>query len=158
MKARKVLEFRVFGVPQPRGSKKAITVPGRRRGLLIDDNNKSKPWMQVVSFYAKRAMQDAGLTAPLAGPLCLKVIIFRERPKGHLRVNGAVKPSAPAFPATKPDSSKYMRAVEDAMSKIVYGDDGQLVDSWPSKRWGKPGVLIEIYRLPATVADLTHGT
>lgn len=154
MKARKVLEFRVFGIPQPRGSKKAITVPGRRRGLLIDDNKQSGPWMDVVRFYARQAMRDARIPEPFSGPLCLKVIFFRARPKGHLRTNGDVKPTAPAFPATKPDSSKYMRAVEDAMSTIVYVDDGQLVDSWPSKRWGKPGVLIELYRLPATVGDL----
>lgn len=151
MKARKLLEFRVDGTPQPRGSKKAITVPGRRRGLLIDDNKQSGPWMDVVKFYARRAMAGR---PPWDGPLCLKVIFFRERPAGHFRADGSVKPSAPAFPATKPDSSKYMRAVEDAMSQVVYVDDGRLVDSWPSKRWGKPGVLIQLYRLPETVADL----
>lgn len=152
MKARKVLEFRVDGIPQPRGSKKAITVPGQRRGLLIDDNKKSGPWMARVKRHAEEIMKGREI---FTGPLSLKVIFFRERPKGHRRKNGQVKPSAPAFPATRPDSSKYMRAVEDAMSKVVYTDDGQLVDSWPSKRWGKPGVLIQLFRLPETVGELS---
>lgn len=151
MKATKILEFRVAGIAQPRGSKKAITVTGQRRGLLIDDNRKSGPWMDLVRREATKVMADR---EPFTGPLCLTVTIFRARPKGHFRTNGNVKPSAPAFPATRPDSSKYMRAIEDAMSKVVYVDDGQLVDSWPSKRWGQPGVLIQLFRLPETVAEL----
>lgn len=151
MKARLILKFRIHGVPQPRGSKKPITAPGRRRGLLIDDNKKSGPWMDVVARYARKAMGDA---KPFDGPLCLKAIFFRQRPLAHYSKRGGLLPSAPAFPATKPDCSKLLRAIEDAMNKIVYVEDGRLVDSYPSKRWGKPGVLIELYRLPATVGDL----
>ncbi len=151
MKAKLLLRFRVDGTPQSRGSKKAITVPGQRRGLLIDDNAKSGPWMDLVAFYARQAMNGRD---PWDGPLCLRATFFRERPKGHFRQDGTVNPTAPAFPATKPDASKYMRAVEDAMSKIVYVDDARLVDSWPSKRWGKPGVVIELYQLPETMRDL----
>lgn len=150
MKAHKLLEFHVLGTPQPRGSKKAITVPGQRRGLLIDDNRKSRPWMDQVKKAAQVAMGDR---QPFDGPLVLKAIFFRERPKAHTGKHG-VKPTAPAFPATKPDSSKYMRAVEDALTGVAYVDDARLVDSWPSKRFGKPGVLIQLYRLPETVADL----
>lgn len=153
MKATLLLRFRVDGTPQPRGSKKAITVPGQRRGLLIDDNRKSKPWMNLVTFYARQAMASAGFLQPFDEALSLRVIIFRERPKGHFGKRGLL-PSAPRFPATKPDCSKYMRAVEDAMTGVVYVDDARLVDSWPSKRFGKPGVLIELYRLPETMADL----
>lgn len=158
MKAIKVLEFRINGVPQPRGSKKPITGRGRRRGLLIDDNAQSGPWMEVVSFYAKRAMRERELIRPFDGPLCLKAIFFRERPASHYSKRGGLLPSAPAFPATKPDCSKLMRAIEDAMNQIVYDDDGRLVDSWPSKRWGKSGVLIQLYRLPETVAQLETET
>lgn len=154
MQAIKVLEFRIDGVPQPRGSKKPIKSRGRRPGRLIDDNAKSGPWMDVVSVYAKRAMRDRELTKPFDGPLVLKAIFFRERPLDHYSTRGGLLPSAPAFPATKPDCSKLMRAIEDAMNKIVYVEDGRLVDSWPSKRWGKPGVLIQLYRLPETVGEL----
>lgn len=151
MKAKLILRFRVDGTPQSRGSKKAITVPGKRRGLLIDDNAKSGPWMDLVAGYARKVMNGR---EPWDGPLCLKATFFRERPKGHFRKDGRLKPTAAAFPATKPDASKYMRAVEDALSKIVYVDDSRLVDSWPSKRWGKPGVVIELYQLPETMRDL----
>ncbi len=155
MKAKLVLKFRVDGVAQPRGSKKPIMSRGRRPGRVIDDNPESGPWMDVVRFYARIAMRDAGHRKPFDGPLCLTVIIFRERPADHFRANGDVKPTAPAFPDTRPDASKYLRAIEDAMSKVVYVDDSRIVDSYPSKRWGtKPGVLIKLYRLPATVADL----
>lgn len=150
MKAQKLIEFRVDGTPQPRGSKKAITVPGQRRGLLIDDNRKSAPWMAVVKQAARQAMGDR---QPFDGPLCLKVLFFRERPKGHFGKRG-LKPTAPAFPATKPDSSKYMRAVEDALTGVAYVDDSRLVDSWPSKRFGTPGIVVQLFALPGTVGEL----
>lgn len=145
MKATKILSFRVAGVAQPRGSKKAITVSGSRRGLLIDDNRKSGPWMDVVKHAARVAMSAAGLSAPLDEPLSMRVTIYRARPKGHYGKRGLL-PSAPVYPATKPDCSKYMRAIEDAMTGVVYVDDARLIDSWPSKRWGESGVLIELYR------------
>lgn len=153
MKATLLLRFRVDGTPQPRGSKRAITVPGKR-GLLIDDNAKSKPWMNLVTYHARLAMVSAGFSQPFDEALALRVIIFRARPKGHFNKTG-LKSNAPRFPTTKPDCSKYMRAVEDAMTGVVYVDDARLVDSWPSKRFGRPGVLIELYRLPETATDFT---
>jgi len=151
MKATKILSFRVAGVAQPRGSKKAITVPGQRRGLLIDDNKKSGPWMTVVKSAARVAMSLAGYVdansnpVPFDEPLSMRVTIYRARPKGHFGKRGLL-PSAPRYPSTKPDCSKYMRAIEDAMTGVVYVDDARLIDSWPSKRWGEPGVLIELFR------------
>lgn len=156
MKATKVLTFRVYGIAQSRGSKKAITVPGLRRGLLIDDNPKSGPWMAVVRQAGEDAMKHIGRTELFDGPLSMRVTIFRKRPKSHFTAKGNLKLSAPAFPATKPDSSKCMRAIEDALTKSVYVDDSRLVDSWPSKRWGEPGVLIELFKLPKTMADLVY--
>lgn len=140
-----LLSFRVDGVAQSRGSKRPITAKGSRRGLLIDSNPKAKPWMEVVRVVARQAMRDAGYIEPFNFALSMTMTIFRPRIKGHYGTKG-LKPSAPAFPTTKPDVGKYARAIEDAMSGTVYVDDSYLVDSWPSKRWGEPGVEIKLWR------------
>jgi Holliday junction resolvase RusA-like endonuclease len=150
MKPTPLISFRVDGVCQSRGSKKPITVPGLRRGLLVDSNPKSVDWMNLIKVYASAAMAGREL---FDGALVLRVVFYRQRPKGHFRKDGSVKPSAPAFPDTKPDCSKLMRAAEDALSGVVYVDDARLADSWPSKRFGKPGCVISLYRLPATMAE-----
>lgn len=107
--------------------------------------------MEVVRFYAKQAMAGR---EPCDGPMCLKVIFYRERPESHFRKGGGLKANAPAFPHTKPDADKLLRAVQDAMKGVVYTDDSRIVDPQVSKRWGKQGCDIWLYTLPETVGEL----
>lgn len=63
---------------------------------------------------------------------------YMQRPKGHYgtgRNAGVLKDSAPLRPITKPDADKLERRVLDAMTGIMYGDDGQVVDTHPSKHY-----------------------
>lgn len=157
----------VAGEAQPAGSKRAW-VPKDKHGNpiqrkdgsgfvvnTVDDNKKSKPWKQSVSGSAQ--MQYLGPI--LRGPLVVEFIFYRVRPKAHFgtgRNEGIVKDSAPAYPTTKPDVLKLARAVEDALTGIVWMDDAQIVDERIAKRYGdKAKVVIRVW--PAehlTVADL----
>lgn len=133
------VEFAVYGVAQPRGSKRSLVPTGRggqpfrKNGRIVvstvDSNPKSKDWMRLVAREAGEAMRDADLQ-PTRLPVALSVTFYRARPKGHFgsgRNAGRLKPSSPAWPATKPDMSKLLRAVEDALSGVVYHDDAQIV-------------------------------
>lgn len=148
-----LLNFIVHGESQSRGSKTAVPIRGG--GMRTKDSNpKSGPWMKVLAQVARREFERAGYTELFAGPLVMRCTFYRVRPKGHFGVAGDVKKSAPAYPTSIPDAGKLMRAVEDALSGVVYGDDAQLVDSWPSKRYGASAyVRIELFALPATMAD-----
>jgi Holliday junction resolvase RusA-like endonuclease len=42
-------------------------------------------------------------------------------------VNGSPRASAPRLPATRPDIDKLLRAVLDALTGLVFVDDGQVV-------------------------------
>src|SRR4051812_44229719 len=121
------LEFTVHGRPQPAGSKKGFFNPRTSRVVIVDDAKNSRPWKQQVAGAALDAMGD---TPMLNGPVELAVTFFLARPKGHYgtgRNADTLKPSAPEYPTVKPDATKLLRAVEDAMTGIVWRDDAQVV-------------------------------
>lgn len=137
------VQFVVHGHPQPAGSKRGFYNKASGRVIITDDAKKSRPWKAVVSDAAAQAMTfhdpdgTSGYLPPLEGPLRLELDFYVPRPKGHVGKRG-VLPSAPDFPAVKPDVLKLARAVEDALSGIVYRDDAQIVTEWLSKRYGEP--------------------
>jgi Holliday junction resolvase RusA-like endonuclease len=133
---RAVVEFTVLGRPQPAGSKRAFrTKTGRT--IVTDDNKRARPWKSQVAAEAA-AVADGSL---LSGPLELEVVFWFARPKGHYgtgRNADRVRPSAPAFPAVRPDATKCIRAVEDALNGVLWRDDAQVVVQHVEKRFGHP--------------------
>ena len=103
---------------------------------VVDANPKSREWKTHVA-------QEAGKIADgmLEGPLFLHAIFFRPRPASHFgtgKNSGVLKPSAPPYPITRPDTTKLLRAIEDAMQGVLYRDDAQIVRQIVSKAWGTP--------------------
>lgn len=142
------LEFTVLGRPQPGGSKKVVRAGGRPDGrpLLVDDAKRSKPWRALVASAAQDALDGR---AQLDGPLMLEIDFYVARPAGHYgsgRRAGVLRPSAPRFPAVRPDVTKLIRAVEDALTGLAWRDDAQIVIQLARKQYGTPEraeVLIE---------------
>lgn len=128
--------FSVIGKPQPAGSKRAFVVAGR--AVVTEANQKSRPWKQEVASTAAITMDGE---PPLTGALGLTAIFYLARPKSHYgtgRNRGQVKKGAPRFPTGKPDATKLLRGVEDALIGIVYRDDAQIIAQTVMKRYGEP--------------------
>lgn len=139
------VEFVVYGIAQPAGSKKAFVNRRTGRAQIVDDAKKSRPWKHEVKAAAVDAMGDAPL---LDGPLRLVATFWVPRPRGHYGAKG-VRSSAPHYPAVRPDLTKLVRAVEDALTGIVWRDDAQVVLQGLSKLYGEPArVVIQIDQLP----------
>ena len=148
------LTFTVLGRPQPGGSKKPVRAGGKPDGRIIlkEDAKKSKPWRALVAAAALDALMASGDNAALlfpAGPLVLEVDFYLARPASHFgsgRNAGRVRESAPRYPTVRPDSTKLIRALEDALTGLVWRDDAQVVTQVVRKRYGTPEraeVLIE---------------
>ena len=132
---RVVLNFTVLGHPQPGGSKRAVPIPGGKV-RVIDANRKVRPWRDSVAAAAQEAMGDR---EPLAGPLALGLTFYIQRPQGHYtKVAQKISRSAPRRPVTRPDLTKYIRAVEDACTSILWRDDSQVVTQVARKFYGHP--------------------
>ena len=94
---------------------------GRRGGYTPE---RIKTWQQTVALRAKEAMNLQG-REKLTGLLLVEIWFWR----GDRR---------------KVDNDNLSKPVLDAMSKIVYADDNQIVDKITHKRYdkAKPGIRV----------------
>jgi crossover junction endodeoxyribonuclease RusA len=140
------IEFEVVGEPKPQGSKKSTpiyrkdgelvrTADGRIMTRTIDDNPKTGQWKQEIAQAARQTYRGSLLD----GPLALWLTFVRPRPKSHYgtgRNAARLKDSAPAYPTGRPDTLKLARAVEDALTGVVWRDDSLICRHHLGKVWG----------------------
>jgi crossover junction endodeoxyribonuclease RusA len=138
------------GKPVPQGSGKAITSRSTNRAIFLHSNRE-----QLKGFRAavKAAVEKAGVTEPITGPVRVRCDFFLPRPKAHYRANGSrLRIDAPVFPTTRPDVDKLLRAVNDALTEAgAWKDDSQVVLLNGAKFYasseGELGTVIEIGEL-----------
>lgn len=130
-----MIAFTVEGIPQPRGSKKALPNRATGRAMMVDSNPKSGPWMNAVAHQASLAMNGLPL---LAGPVEVVVTFAFPRPKSHYRTGkraNELRDDAPEMHSKKPDCDKLVRAIGDGMTGVVYRDDSQIALLQINKRY-----------------------
>lgn len=136
------IEFTVYGKPATAGSKRAIPYQkkadkGGGLGVrVIHDNKRFKSFAAEIKEAAIDAAQGIAF---FDGPVHLMVRIHRVRPKNHFgsgRNSGEYSANATAYPTTKPDALKVVRAIEDALTGIIWRDDSQVVAHDLAKVWG----------------------
>jgi Holliday junction resolvase RusA-like endonuclease len=138
------LSFTVFGVAQPKGSTRAFVPKGWTRPIVTSDNVKNKGWQQLVAEAASQALHGAGVL--FEGPLLLRVAFYLPRPKSlPKKVTAHIK---------KPDLDKLVRSCKDALTKVVWHDDAQVIRLDASKTYAAAG---ESPRAVITVIALTQG-
>jgi crossover junction endodeoxyribonuclease RusA len=142
------LNFTVHGKAQPAGSKRFVGTSGSGKGLVIDQNPHAADWKKRVAQIAAEERDKAGWEI-IRGALRLSVHFQRARLKSHYSKRGAslLLASAPAYWATRPDRGKLLRAVEDALTGVIYADDSQVVGGDVVKSWG-PTDCVEIHVAP----------
>ena len=122
--------FTVLGKPAPQGSKRHVG-----RGVMVESSKRCKPWRQDVRHTALDLRPDDWY-ANMDAAITLSVVFIFARPKSHFRANGQLKPSAPAHCTGRiGDVSKLVRAVEDAMTGILYNDDAQIISLIAHRRF-----------------------
>lgn len=123
-----VCEFEVAGIPQQQGSKTIANHGGRQ---WVRDANEAalKPWRLAIASAAAEAWAGRPL---LLGAVRVAVSFGFPRPRDHYRADGTLKPSAPRWKISAPDTDKLQRALGDALTGIVYVDDRQIA------QWGDP--------------------
>jgi Holliday junction resolvase RusA-like endonuclease len=147
----------VYGRPQPAGSKRAFVNRRTGRAHVVDAAKGSAPWKQEVAGAALKACNGEPLL--LDGPVILDVRFYLSRPRGHFRTGRnahLLRDAAPDYPTTKPDTTKLLRAVEDALTGIVWTDDSRVVYQIASKHYGNPErAEIRVDRAPKPIATAT---
>lgn len=109
----KQLSFDVEGTPVPQGSMRSV---GK---FMKSDNPATRPWRYWVGFKALEARTAAGIHEIMFGrhvPVRLFATFYFTRPKKYREL-----------PAVKPDLDKLCRALCDALTGVIWVDDGQVV-------------------------------
>lgn len=141
--------FRVPGKPVPQGSMRAFTRKGGGVGMTPTNEGLLKTWRQDVGFHAR--MAGAYL---MKGAVRVEIAFTLPRPRSHFgtgRNAGKVKPSAPRYPTTKPDTDKLIRAVLDALTYVCFTDDAQVTMITATKEYtiDSPETFIRVLPLEA---------
>lgn len=139
--------FFVPGKVQPGGSKLGFVVSGHVN--IVDSNKKAKPWKEEVKKAAKKCWPCPGRL--FEGALKIRCRFILKRPKSHYRsgkYSHLLKDTAPRYPTVKPDATKLLRPLEDALTGVVYRDDALIVTQLIKKRYGKkPGAFVTVIRV-----------
>ncbi len=122
------VSFEVLGRPQPQGSLKGFVVNGKVR--LTCDNEHTIPYRQAVGYAALRARNSDAIFEGPHVAVSVQCDFYFRRPKGHKK--------AWTHPPTKPDIDKLCRAILDALTGILFADDGQVVGLKAVKHYGLP--------------------
>src|SRR5215831_7575057 len=150
------VEFVVYGHPATAGSKRAFAI--RRDGkftgrvAVVDDAARTKSWQGRVA----QAAAETGAACE-RGPVKLALAFYLHRPRAHYgtgRNDRRLRPSAPAWHCKRPDVLKLARAVEDALTGVLWHDDAQVCEEALSKHYTDDG---ESERVRVRVTRLATG-
>lgn len=140
------ITFRVYGIPQTKGSTRMFQGKDMKFPIITNDNKKNKPWAQTVSAMAQQHRVDG---CPFDGAIRLELVFLMPIPK-------SLPKRDPAFMLKKPDLDKMTRSVKDALSGVLYVDDKQVVHTDIKKLYAEaPGVLVRL--TPLSLADDPDG-
>jgi len=133
--------FFVHGVPVSQGSKELVRTMsgGRMITRMIESTDKGakrrlETWRNAIGWAAKVRYRGK----PVSGPLIVELHFRLVRPPSSSRLE----------PDIKPDLSKLIRAVEDALTGILWIDDCQIVQLDATKGYAKEtGVGVAVQQL-----------
>ena len=134
----------VRGTPAPKGSARAFVNKYTGKAAFAPGGSRKnqqavKSWSAEVREAAAEAVGHVEVPPFVDVPLRVTMIFRVRRPASHWGKRG-LKPSAPPFPAQRPDVDKYARATADAMTGTVYDDDGRIVEKRLLKLYAAPGM------------------
>jgi Holliday junction resolvase RusA-like endonuclease len=113
---RDCIEFTVMGQARPKGSSKAITLPGETRTRIVGANPNTKKWEASVAIVAFMAR---GSQPMFDGPVTVIAHFHLRRPKSL--------PKSVTHHLKKPDADKLCRAALDGMRGVLFHDDAQVI-------------------------------
>jgi Holliday junction resolvase RusA-like endonuclease len=132
--------IRLAGAPIPKGRPRFS-----RNGQHVYKDARTADYEEALGWAAKIAM---GSQAPFSGAVEVVINAFFEPPKSWSAKKRALAVNGEIEHTSKPDYDNVSKEVTDAMNKIVYKDDSQIVKATVVKMYAEePRVEIEVYPL-----------
>ena len=129
--------FFVPGIPRPGGSKRAFFNKRSGKAMVVETGKYTKDWRNTIAIVAHTAFKGRSL---LTGPLELTVMFYMPRPACHYgtgKNKDVLKEGAPSYHTSAPDTTKLLRALEDALTGVIWRDDAQIAVQYGHKLYAK---------------------
>lgn len=98
----------------------------------IYKSSRTASYMTAAGAYMLKARNEAGVYAPLDGPLRVQMFAFHgEVPLRLLREHST---GVLIRKDTRPDTDNIQKIIGDAGNKILWADDAQIVE-WTASKW-----------------------
>jgi Holliday junction resolvase RusA-like endonuclease len=111
-------------IPQPRQS---IATNGHH----FTPDNGIVAYREAIAILGRQKFRK-----PLEGPIRATFNFWFKRPKSHFTSKGILKETAPEFvPKKYGDGSNLLKGAEDALNKIAWNDDEQIIHGEFSRSW-----------------------
>lgn len=126
------MEIRIR-IPRPpigKGRGRATTIGGAPR---IYTPAKTRQEEQAIRFLAMQAMSGR---EPLTGPLEMHVYAYFAIPDSWSARKKSLAAQGFILPAVRPDLDNVTKLCKDALNRVVFKDDAQVVDALLRKRYG----------------------
>lgn len=138
------ISFFVQGIPKPHGigARAIVSKKFGRPIALVYDQSHGRDWKRTVRAEAEKH-KPATL---LAGPINLSLTFYMPVVKSFSKKRKAkIEAGEIILHEKKPDRTALLRAVEDALTGIIWRDDSQVADGPVRKQYGDPpGCLVEV--------------
>lgn len=142
-----MIEFRVYGIPKPGGSKRAFYNKATGRAMIVDTCKGNKDWRSLVALTASEVAPKELLDKPLS----VEMEFIMPRPQSHYRTKSGervLRDNAPWCHTNKPDVLKLGRSTEDALTGVLWRDDSLICEETLTKHYGdRPGVTVKVWKL-----------
>lgn len=138
-----LITFKVHGTPVGKGRPRISTRGGFVRSYTPE---KTRDWECHVADVAHGAMLDAGLV-PTYDAVRVVIDAYYPVPTSYSKKKRAACINGEVKPMVKPDIDNVVKALLDAMNKVVYVDDKQVVSVEAEKHYTDQDegfVLIEV--------------
>jgi Holliday junction resolvase RusA-like endonuclease len=139
-----LITFEVPGEPMGKGRHRSFVDKGKGAVVHVADRE-TDSYERTVKWIARQAMGRQGVRELLDGPLWMHVTAFMAAPKTlHKRLHAGEV----IYATKKPDFDNVGKIIGDALNKVLYADDAQVVDGRVVKRFDMlPRVVVSIGRL-----------
>lgn len=133
------VRFWLTGNPKPKGS-----LTPTKWGKLRNASKYTDRWCKDIRLQLEAIFSDR--TELFTCPVECTYTFYIERPKTVKRY----------FPSIAPDLDKLVRAINDAMTGIIYVDDGLICAQREVKMYARsvPGVMVEVYEWDKEYEDV----
>lgn len=132
-----MIQFTVYGSPVAQGRPKASIIAGR---AIMYDPKPSRDFKRDVKAVAQAYVPEKLLT----GALVLELKIYRPIPKSFSKKKRELALTGELRPTTKPDLKNYIAGVEDALEKVLYENDSQIIAYGDTGKWYGDPPRIEV--------------